>query len=70
MNNDVKGNPKLLTPKMVEEVYSLNAGTLSNMRHFGTGPQYIKAGRRILYRVEDIEAWLERHVVLTKNDKD
>ena len=61
---------KTLTPRDVADIYGLNIGTLANMRFHKIGPRYIKAGRKVLYRIEDIESWLARNVVLTHNDKD
>ena len=37
---------------------SLSTSTLAKMRLYGTGPAYIKLGRRVLYRVEDIQVWI------------
>jgi len=35
------------------------ASTLAYWRHRGEGPPYAKVGKRVLYRREDVEAWLE-----------
>lgn len=32
--------------------------TLERERRYGTGPPFIRAGRRILYPLEDLENWL------------
>jgi hypothetical protein len=32
---------------------------LAKMRRRGNGPTYVKVGKQILYRVEDVDAWLE-----------
>ena len=56
---------KALTPKQVEEVYNLDAGTLANWRVQGRGPEYVKHGGKILYLVDKIEAWLRRGSVRT-----
>ena len=37
----------------------LSRGTLANWRAEGRGPRYIKSGKQILYRVSDLEAWLD-----------
>ena len=37
--------------------------TLERWRLSGEGPQFVKAGRRVLYRECDLEAWLAAHVV-------
>jgi len=38
---------------------------LKKGRRNGTGPDFIRHGRSILYRLADLDAWLERHVVRT-----
>lgn len=37
----------------------LKPATLAQMRVEGRGPNYYKAGGKVLYKVEDLEAWLE-----------
>jgi predicted DNA-binding transcriptional regulator AlpA len=34
-------------------------GTLRHYRLNGTGPKSFKLGRRVMYAVEDVEAWIE-----------
>jgi hypothetical protein len=58
---------KALTPQDCREIYGLNPGTLANMRFFKIGPKYYKLGRKILYRPQDIEEWLNANVVLTRD---
>lgn len=41
----------------------LSPRTLIRWRDLRKGPTYIKAGRRVLYRVTDIELWLEKNKV-------
>ena len=41
-------------------------GTLAYWRHQGRGPRYTRFGNRILYRGEDLNAWLDAHVVEPK----
>jgi hypothetical protein len=43
----------------------LNKGTLANLRSQKKGPKYFKVGKRIVYRVADIERWLYQNPVLT-----
>lgn len=38
----------------------LNESTLRYWRHKGEGPPSARIGRRVVYRVKDIEAWLDR----------
>ena len=38
-------------------------GTLAQWRYLGKGPRYVKAGKHVLYRRSDIEAWLEKNTL-------
>ena len=54
---------RFLTPREVEAIYSLKAGTLANLRHLRRGPKYYRIGSKILYSAQDIENWINRHLV-------
>jgi hypothetical protein len=54
-----------LGPLKAEKTYDLDAGTLANLRAVRRGPKYYKVGRRVLYKVSDLEAWLYGHPVHT-----
>lgn len=56
--NNAFGNTTLLTPKQVAERYGPSTSTLAKMRLSGTGPVFVKLGRRVAYRLEDVEAWV------------
>ena len=62
---------RTLTPQQAEEMYGIPVGTLANMRCQKRGPQYFPLGdgpgkrRRVLYFVEDLEAWIRQNPVLT-----
>ena len=56
---------KALTPRDVSFMYGISEGTLGNLRCQNRGPRYFKAGRKVLYRVEDIERYLFQNPVLT-----
>ncbi len=45
------------------KVLGVAVQTLRNWRHLRKGPPYIKLGRAIRYRDEDLVAFLERHRV-------
>ena len=47
----------LLTPKQLCERWggSIKEQTLANWRTEGKGPKYIKAGRKVLYKIKDVE---------------
>lgn len=56
---------KAVTPQEASEIYPLSVGTLANERYHKRGPKYFRCGRKVLYLVEDLEAWLFRNPVLT-----
>lgn len=39
---------------------SLSGRTLEKHRTYGTGPRYSKLGGRVVYRVDDLQAWVDR----------
>lgn len=57
---------RYLTTEEASEVVRLSPRSLERMRADGSGPRYLKPGRgvraRVLYRVADLEAWLEQAV--------
>ena len=38
-------------------------GTMSQWRHRGEGPRYVRLGGRVLYRGIDVNAWLYERIV-------
>ena len=36
----------------------ISASTLNKLRVFGGGPAYLKLGRRVVYALPDLDAWL------------
>ena len=59
---------KTLNAKEVEGIYGLCRGTLGNLRWKKVGPRYFKVGKRkVLYRVADIENWVFKEVVETRD---
>ncbi len=50
------------TPSQVEAIYGIPRGSLANLRWQKAGPKFFKVGpRRILYRLTDVEEWIEAH---------
>lgn len=48
-------------PREVAGYLGMTEGALAQMRYRGTGPAFIKAGpRKVLYRWEDVDAWLDQ----------
>ena len=58
---------KAISPAGLESIYSIPVGTSANMRSFKRGPRYYKVGAKVLYLVEDIEAWIRQNPVLTRD---
>lgn len=52
---------RYMTTAEVAELVRAPAETVRYWRHVGKGPKSFKVpgGRRVLYSVEDVEAWLE-----------
>ncbi|WP_422040163.1 helix-turn-helix transcriptional regulator [Roseibium sp.] len=48
----------LCNQKTVAERLDISERTLERWRVEGTGPAYLKAGRRVLYRQSDVDTWL------------
>lgn len=48
-----------MTTAEVAELCRTSPGTVRYWRHEGSGPTGTKIGRRVLYRREDVERWLE-----------
>ena len=38
-------------------------GTMSQWRHRGEGPRYVRLGGRVLYRGVDLNAWLDKRII-------
>ena len=46
----------------------LSGRTLEKHRTYGTGPRYSKLGGRVVYRLEDLQAWVERGAKASTSD--
>ena len=46
-----------LTQSEAAEVLRLSPRTLERHRVAGTGPRFVKAGRRVLYRHDELDRW-------------
>ncbi|WP_039828406.1 helix-turn-helix transcriptional regulator [Nocardia testacea] len=55
--------PELLTEREVAELVGTSPGTLRQDRSADRGLPYVRIGRRIRYRADDIEAYLDAHTV-------
>jgi hypothetical protein len=55
-------NPAVLSAGDAARALGIAPSTLAKLRLSGNGPIYCKLGRRVVYRREDLAAWLESHV--------
>jgi excisionase family DNA binding protein len=46
----------------------LGRSTIEKLRVYGGGPRYLKLGRSVRYRAEDLDAWLADRVVQSTSD--
>ena len=51
----------LLTISEAAEVLRAPVATLRYWRHLGSGPHSFRLGRRVLYRRDDLHAWITAH---------
>jgi len=52
----------LLTLSEAANVLRTPVATLRYWRHLGIGPDGFRVGRRVMYRIEDVERWItEQH---------
>ena len=51
-------------------IVGLSESTLAKLRLNGNGPVYCKLGRRVVYRLADLEQWLQSRTVRDTSDAD
>lgn len=47
----------------------VSRSSLEKLRVYGGGPRYLKLGRRVRYRVEDLESWLSERLVSSTSEQ-
>ena len=69
MSANLAGLPQryLRTPDAARLV-GLSIRTLEKHRIYGTGPRYSKLGGRVVYRIEDLQAWVESGAKASTSD--
>jgi hypothetical protein len=53
----------LLTQRQSAELLRLSERTLERHRVAGTGPLFVRAGRLVRYREDDLQSWIASRVV-------
>jgi predicted DNA-binding transcriptional regulator AlpA len=51
--------PRYLRTPEAARFVGLSIRTLEKHRTYGTGPRYSKLGGRVVYRLDDLQAWVE-----------
>ena len=60
MSDRIAGDPpELLTITEAADVLRTPVATLRYWRHQGIGPRSFRLGRRVLYRRDDVHAWID-----------
>ena len=60
--------PRYLRTPEAARFLGLSDRTLEKHRTYGTGPAYRKLGGRVVYSVDDLEAWADRGAVTSTSD--
>ena len=60
--------PRFLRTPDAARFLGISLRTLEKHRTYGTGPAYRKLGGRVVYAIDDLEAWTERGAVTSTSD--
>ncbi|MEI3855599.1 MULTISPECIES: helix-turn-helix transcriptional regulator [unclassified Ensifer] len=60
--------PRYLRTPEAARFLSLSGRTLEKHRTYGTGPAYRKLGGRVVYSIEDLQAWADRGMLTSTSD--
>lgn len=60
--------PRYLRTPEAARFLGLSGRTLEKHRTYGTGPRYSKLGGRVVYRLEDLQAWADRGAKASTSD--
>ena len=60
--------PRFARTQQAAAYLGLSHRTLEKHRTYGTGPAYRKLGGRVVYAVEDLQAWADRGAKISTTD--
>ena len=60
--------PRYLRTPEAARFLGLSGRTLEKHRTYGTGPRYSKIGGRVVYKLDDLLAWVERGLKTSTSD--
>ena len=67
--SDALSEPGALSTPLAAEYVGLSPATLETMRIRGGGPPFVKLGRRVVYRRDDLDAWLDERKHSSTSDQ-
>ena len=59
MVSELPPSLRFLIQKQLSELLGVSERTLERWRVEGRGPKFVRAGRRPLYRLSDVDAWAQ-----------
>lgn len=63
MASGLRAKLGLLTQVELAELLDVSVDTVREWRRLKQGPDYVKAGKGVMYREVDVQEWLKRNVV-------
>lgn len=62
MSEQLKNHNKFLNTKEAADFLDLKQNTLEVWRTLGKGPKFLKIGRAVRYRVQDLEEYIDKNI--------
>ena len=69
MSTTIPTDVDVALPLQVADVLDTSLAGLAQMRYRGTGPRFIKRGRRVLYRWSDIRDYLDANTIQRTDER-
>lgn len=66
--SSIPGAPRFVRTPQAAAWLGLSHRTLEKHRTYGTGPAYRKLGGRVLYAIDDLQAWADRGAKVSTSD--
>lgn len=60
------GSLSILTEDDLARILEVEPRTIQAWRTEGRGPDYVKLGKSVFYRVADVRGWIDANVVVVK----
>ena len=64
----IPADVEIALPEQVATVLDTSLAGLAQMRYRGTGPRFVKRGRRVLYQWRDVRAYLDANTIQRTDD--